>query len=239
MKRRPGTRKCEYVNDEGVQCRAYALRDVDPPRCSIHSMSPEQRKARSHRAASVSALRRRANVEPKVRSGLDCDLFLEDVVAVIRPALEATFDHDGSPDYSARLAAAGTLLAAFPRQYKETPEKVRELLERVLPEPVSDAERMKSERVYRAMRREWDELPSWHPIRGLYVKRYPSYMVAPWENAEQIQKQRPADVPADRASVRQLEGGRAILERPGGLPLLLEPEVEDDGGMIRAPSILR
>jgi hypothetical protein len=234
--KRPG-RKCEHVSDEGKQCRAWARRDSEPPRCALHALTPEQRTLRSQLAASASALKRRGDAEPEGGSGLDLGLNLEDIVRVVTPALEATFEHDGRPDWGARLCAAGVLVAAFPRQYRQTPERVRELLDRILPANVRNAEQIEAEKVYRAMRREWDELPAWSELRGLYVKPYPAYMVAPFEDAAAVQRERPADVPLEQAPVLRLPNGRVALKRTNDLPLLLDV-AEDEGGYVRAPHVI-
>lgn len=82
--------------------------------------------------------------------------------------------------------------------------------------------------VYTAMRREWDALPSWHPVKGLYVKEYPPYMIAPWEDPAAVQGERPEPIPPEEAQrdglVRRLGDGRALLERDGALPLLLSAD---------------
>jgi len=175
------------------------------------------------RMANKQAIQRKGEVEAHPRtSGLDPNITLAEVLAVVRPALTATFSHDESPDWGARLAAAGTLLAAFPRYLRETPERVRELLSAAVPPELLDAERLDAGRAYRELRAEWDHLDGlrWGQLKGLYVKPYPAYMIAPWENAAHIQ----ASQPTPEGTVRQLPDGRHFLERAGELARLLVEE---------------
>ncbi len=61
-------------------------------------------------------------------------------------------------------------------------------------------------------------------------------MIAPWEDAAAIQRQRPADVPPDKARVTTLPDGRAILKREGEVPVVLD--IDDSGGLLRAANVL-
>jgi len=171
------------------------------------------------------------DVEPKPTADLDPGLTLADVLKVVRPALTATFDHDGSPDHGARLLGCFVLVSAFPRYLRETPERVRELLEQVVPESVFDPERMGAEEVFRAARAEFWSLPGWHPIRGVFRRELPRALVAPWEDYSTVVRREAPALP-DESKIRRLEGGRALLGREGQVPLLLEPE-EGNGGQMR------
>lgn len=44
---------------------------------------------------------------------------------------------------------------------------------------------------------------------------YPVHMIAPWENAEQVQRSRPAPIPPDTAPILRLPDHRVALKRPG------------------------
>jgi hypothetical protein len=222
-------RHCEAVRDDGGQCRAFAKRDSDPPRCDFHSISKEERVARSVKGGKRRQMLRREAAEPKARSGLSPTVSLEDVLRAVAPALTATFEHNGSADWSARLAAAGTLLTAFPRHLRDTPENVRELLERCLPLSVLEQremrKRLEAEEVYRAMRDEWIRLQgmSWDELTGLYWEPFPRYMVAPWEDYKTVcMNELPSAIVPDKAPVNVLEDGTVLLRRPGERPLVIE-----------------
>jgi hypothetical protein len=188
----------------------------------LHSLTPEQRSEGARKAATVSAFVRKSKAEPRASVGVSPTVSLLDVLAVCLPALSATFEHTGEPDWSARLAAAGTLLAAFPRYLRDTPEGVRELLETILPERLRDelGEQLEPDSVYSAMRAEWDELRvRHHPVTGLYVEAYPNHLIAPYESTAKIQASRPK--PEGR--VERVDG-RLVLHRPGKLPQFLEDD---------------
>jgi hypothetical protein len=157
--------------------------------------------------------------------------------------LEAILE-TGEPDWSARLAAAGTVLIAFPRQYRDTPEHVRELLQEALPSEVLDQvgmrERLDAERALGALRAEWLRLPKWSETRGLYCVPFPRAYVPPWLDYDKVCREEiPPDIPPDEAPVRRLPDGRVILDRgAGSLPMMLEPVQPDDSGFLRAPHVL-
>jgi len=199
-------------------------------------MSKEERLAQSRRASSASAISRRAKAEGRHPSGIRPDIDLVDVVEVCADALQAELDFPaGAPDWSARLTACAVLVSAFPSHYRSSPVRVRELLEELLPEHVYDADRMEAQKVYSAMRREWDQLVYWHPLRGLFVKPYPAYMIAAWESESAVQRERPAPIPVDDPRVKQLPDGRAIFSRGDAkLPVMLEQEPDEDGSFLRA-----
>jgi hypothetical protein len=222
-------RQCEHVNPEtGEQCRAWGLHstfeDQDGPRCRIHALTPDELSREASRMARANAALRRAEVEATPRSGLDPGISLAGVLEVIRPALTATLPA-GEADWSARLAAAGTLLAGFARYYRETPEKVNELLREAIPEEAYD-ERMNASRVYLNMRAEWDKLDGlrWSDLTGLYVKPYPAWMIGPHEEAAKVQQSRPKPISPARAEARiiRLPDGEVAIRRDGQLPRLLE-----------------
>jgi hypothetical protein len=75
------------------------------------------------------------------------------VLEVIAPALVAMIEEPGFPivpDYDARLCAAAVLVECFPDWLRDSPEKTRELLDRLLPERVG-YEAMNPEAAYRAL----------------------------------------------------------------------------------------
>lgn len=126
-------------------------------------------------------MQRREQAEVAPRSGLMPTVTLEDVLRACAPALEAVFDWNGEPDWSARFVAAGLLLQTFPKWFRSEPETVTKILQRVLPESVPDREQYEAQKVYSALRDEWNKAPIvYNPVTCLTeVAAYPSYCVAP------------------------------------------------------------
>lgn len=170
---------------------------------------------------------RRSKTEAKPRSGLHPHLTLAEVLAVIAPALEANdpFLPD-QPCWQVRLAAAGTLLAAFPIYLRDSPAKVEALLAELLPDHLYDSTQYRAQKVLEAQRASWDAVDGlrWSGLTGLYVKRYPGWMIAPWENAAKIQASRPKPIPPEQAPVIHLSDGQVALERRKALALLIPTE---------------
>jgi hypothetical protein len=226
---RAGARKCEYEweDDPDRSCGAYALRDSDPPRCRIHSMTPEEVSAASRRAAARSAVVRHGDVESAPRlSGLDPGVTLAELLPIIREALAAKFDYTNEIDWNTRLAAVGTLLSAFPREYRRTPEDCAELIRRAIPPEIRSPEMEDARKVYAALRESWDAIDGlrYSALKGLWVARYPAWCIAPFEDARKIQGSRPKPVPPKRAPVMKLPDGRVAVERTGQAPLVVPVE---------------
>ena len=237
------TRHCEAVKENGEPCGAWARRDSDPPRCALHSESVEERAERARKAAAASSFARRSKAEPRHPNGLRTDVSLADVLKATAPALTAVYEATGEPDWGARLSAVAVLVLSFPRQLRDRPEKVEQLIRDFLPREAADQkgmrERLLADEVYRALRREWDRLPQWSELRGLYWLPYPRQFVPPWQSYEEVVKRElPPDIAPAEAPVRRLPDGRALLDRRTDPPLLLEP-VDDGGAQMRATSILR
>jgi hypothetical protein len=214
--------KCEDTKTDGSPCRANALRDSDPPRCRLHALSAEERNGQAQKAAKASGFARRSKAEPRARSGIPPAVSLADILGVCTPALSATFEH-GPPDWGARLAAVGTIVATFPRYLRDTPENVRALIEEFLPSslPEGTRERLALENVYVAMRAEWDALRvRHHPVTGLYSESYPPHLIAPWEDAKALQ----AAQPKPEGDLRRTDDGALLLYREGESFPLLVPE---------------
>ena len=238
-KRRPGVH-CQEILEDGKRCKGWALRSTWEdlpeeqvrPRCRTHAMAPEERVEMARSMASKSAVVRRGNVEARPRSDLHPGISLAEVLAVIAPALEAADSWTGEALWPVRLAACGVLLSAFPSQYRESPERVNQLLEQLVPDRVLDRERMKAEAVFEALRAEWDAVKGlrWSKLVGLYIRRYPPYYIAPFENVREIQGRRPKLDP--NAPVRPLPDGGVYLEREGEPGLIVPVEEPDEGDLI-------
>lgn len=214
------TEKCGAERADGKPCQAYAIRGNDPPRCSLHSLSAEERSDRARKAGRARQAIRRSQAEPKPRLGLSPTVSLEDILRACAPALEATFEHNGEPDWGARLAAAGTLVLSFPRGLRDSPEHVQELLGQILPEHVIEQSGMRERlgKVYYEMRREWDKLKIRHnPLTGLYIEEYPAAYIAPWEDRRTVLASRQTP----QGNLRRTENGSLLLERQGQPPLLV------------------
>jgi len=214
------TRRCSAVNAKGKQCGSHAVRDgSEPPLCWYHKLTPEERLEQSKRGGqSRAAQRQEAHElkEHKPRADFHPGITLSKVLEVCAPAMVSVIEATGEPDWSARLAAAGVVLMTFPRYLRSTPEDVRELLERALPEQVIEQpgmrERLEAETVYRALRAEWFSMPRYSPIRGLYARPLPKHLVAPWESYEAVvAAETPADIPPELSGVTMLPDGRALL----------------------------
>lgn len=218
------TRRCAALNVRGEPCGASALRDSEPPVCSAHA-DPKAHREKARRGGKRSGARRRAQAEPRPSLKTAPGVSLQDVLRVCGEALTATFEHDGSPDWSARLAAAGTLLLAFPGYRSRSPEEVRALLEDSLPEQIKGQrgwnEQVHPDAVYAALRREWDALQfRADPVARLYrVAQYPPHLIAPWEDARKVQRTRPGARPLDE--LPQLPDGSYALPRPDDVPLIV------------------
>ena len=189
-------------------------------------MTEEQRREHARTMGEASGIARRQLAKPKANAEIP-PLALEDVIAVVAPALTAELE-TGEADWSARLAAIGVVVVSFPKHYRSTPEKMRELIERSLPTRVMQQEgmreRLKAERVYTSLRAEWLRVPRWHPIRGLVHEPFPREYVAPWEDYDEVcRNELPADIPLDEAPVIHFEDGTAAVLREGELPRALEP----------------
>lgn len=240
-KRRGAAVRCSAVREDGDPCRAYALVSTydseEGPRCRTHAMTAEQRSRMASRMGNKRALQRRSETEAKPRSDLQPHITLEEVLQVVAPALTAEDHWTGEALWGVRLAAAGTLLAAFPRYYRETPEKVNQLLRQLLPEHVYDSERMKAEKVFASLRASWLQLEGlrWSNIQGLYTKPFPSWCLEPWlsdREVRELQRSRPAPVAPDRAPVRHLPGGIVALERPHAPMFMLPLEEPDESDIV-------
>jgi hypothetical protein len=82
-------------------------------------------------------------------------------------------------------------------------------------------QRLTAQSVYTAMREEWDALRiRHHPVIGIYVARYPGYMIAPWEDRQG----RPPFPAEPDGTLERTADGRLILHRDGFKPLHLEGE---------------
>jgi hypothetical protein len=220
------TRRCEAVTKKGAQCQAYAVRDSDPPRCLVHSLDTQQVAERMRKAAKANALKRRTRseiAEHRPLSGFRDGVTLQDVIDTCRPALTATFEHDGSPDWGARLLACLVLVQTFPRDLRATPNDVRRALDDALPAGIhatlADPDPLD---LYRNGRREWiEKRMRYSRITGLYVEEIPSLLVGPGENRAQIIR---AEVPDMSGwEVKEFTTGNAVqVTKPDGTTVLVQ-----------------
>jgi hypothetical protein len=232
-------RQCGHVNPEtGEQCKAWALRatfedrDEDDalPLCRVHHVLESEGEEGLSRAMSRMAKRggvvRRGETEASPRlSGLDPELRFADVAPILHEALTARHEYTHEIDHNARLAAIGTLLSAWPKYLRTSPVECKQLLPDAIPEEILTPEMLDVERSYRELRASWDELDGlrWSKLKGLYMKPYPAWMIAPWENADRIQRSRPKS----SADVLHLPNDDVAVKRPGKLPALIPVEEED------------
>jgi hypothetical protein len=224
VSRNPHRRQCEGTKLDGERCKKWALPTSEEPYCHQHSMTPEEWKELQRRGGKARAAQRREEAKTKPGAGLAPNVSLADVLRVCVPALTAVYEATGEADWSARLAACGTLLAAFPSYLRSTPAEVRNLLATILPPQVySDTEakhRITPNAVYRAMRAEYDRLPETSPLVRIQRHPYPPQAIAAWEDPKTVYASKPADA-----------------HPPEDEPIEVEAE-PDNGGLIRAVSIL-
>lgn len=214
---------CVATTKRGAPCTHRAVPGSD--KCRIHNMTHEEFVEAGSRGGKKRAAMLREQADPP-RQEYASSVTLEEILEVCGPALLATFDATGEADWNARLQAAGVLVVSFPRHLRDTPEKVRELLDASLPETVRPPtrERLHADAIFKEMRHSWDELSiRHHPITGLYVPEYPSHMIAPWEHAAEVQAARPdvRDVPTLTIA------GQTYVQREGAIPMLVESDDAD------------
>jgi hypothetical protein len=145
-------RYCGATRSNGSQCRAWALRDSEPPRCKFHSMTPEELRAhqqRGRRARTENARRRHGVVPPALVAKAG------DTIAAL---LDAEIE-PGEPDYQYRAWGVLALAVVFkipPDDRRRLLEVVHEARPRLGRDPqverILDVERARSELVelYRA-----------------------------------------------------------------------------------------
>src|SRR5262249_12154311 len=103
--------------------------------------------------ASVSARHRR---KERTAAAAAQGYTYEQLIEVVAPALVAVIEEPGwprVPDWNARLSAVALLLEMMPDWYRDSPQQMRELLDRILPDAVADA-RLTPERAYIALAQE-------------------------------------------------------------------------------------
>jgi len=166
-------RPCHALTKEGNQCRTAAL--PDSAYCWLHGLSDEQRTIEAARAARARWAKQRSRALTIADDrDLPPPISLADAVRVCLPALTATFAHDGSPDWGARLAAVAVLAILFPRLRGE-PDELRELLSSARLSQASTSN------VYTALDGEWTALqgraerdPAGDPIAAAIIGLHPA-----------------------------------------------------------------
>jgi hypothetical protein len=175
------------------------------------------------KAGKANALKRRSQseiAEHRPLSGFRDGVTLQDVIDTCRPALSATFEHDGSPDYGARLLACLVLVHTFPRDLRATPEHIRLALEEALPSKHAKLAEIDPLDLYRSARQEWwDKRLRYSRITGLYYEELPSLLIGPTETREQAMNERPE---LNACQVREVTSGPiVIVTKPNGEEVLV------------------
>lgn len=189
--------KCEAITKSGAQCRAVAMHGTDPPRCNTHSKTPEE--LREHVAKMGRARQHQRRVERDAsedHAWVAEGITKADILRVCSEALGATFhapgsDIDGTPDWSARLTGAATLLACFPRSLRSTPDDAKALLQDILSGTKHEqvAKKIDPAEAYKALRAEWfDSCARYDELRGLYAAQVPVFMLGPGETRAEVMK---------------------------------------------------
>ena len=202
------TRKCSALNARGEPCGSYALRDSGPPLCTYHAMSEAERAQWTARGGNARArnVRKRHEVEKRLE-GIAYGVTTEHILKVCLDALDATFEHDGSPDWGARLSACSVLLQVFPASLRKTPEQARTLLHDLLDgtKHAALARREVAEH-FKAQRREWLDISMRCSSLGkLYYEAFPPGLLSPGETAESVKSEVPD---LDQWKVERLHDGR-------------------------------
>jgi hypothetical protein len=184
------SKQCQGVRVDGTPCSKFAVHDPEvlaryPERegnyCLLH-LSPEGWREVSEKGGRETAARARARKGPKPRSGLQPGLSYDDVLVIAREGLEATFPHDSSPDWGARLLGVLAIVHSFQLKERRTAEQVRSLLDRVLPEG-DPLRRTSPDTLYANGRKEWERLKvrdEGSELPKLYAVETPAFLVAPW-----------------------------------------------------------
>lgn len=206
------TRHCGATNAKGEPCKAWALRESDPPRCARHAMTDDELRAHLAKAGRARQHKRRVQSDAsESRSGITPGVSLDQILQVCIPALGATYEFTGEPDWGARLTACAVLLAVFPRSLRTTPEDARARLHALLDgtEHEELAERDPLDH-YRAMRREWfDTRARFDKFKGLYVEDVPPLLLGPGETRSQVMKTESPNF--DDWSVRDINSDTHVL----------------------------
>jgi hypothetical protein len=224
VSRNPHKRRCEGLKLNGERCKKWADPRSEEALCYQHLIGEEAWKELQREGGRTRGAQRREEAKTKPGAGLAPSISLADVLRICVPALTAVYEATGEPDWSARLTAAGTILAAFPSYLRSTPKEVRNLLATVLPPEVYShpeaQHRVTPGAVYRAMRAEYDRLPDTSPLVGIQRHPYPPHTIGEWEDPKTVYAGKPADA-----------------HPPEDEPIEIEDE-PDDGGLVRAGHIL-
>ena len=187
-----GAPRCEGARKDGARCNKAAVVDIATIErhsqaenelagrlCLQHLLGPDERRELARRGGKVRAAQRRAEASPRPRSGLDPALSMDIVYRAIADGVTATYadcDLPAEKDYTSRLLACAALLNLFPRGDHRTPEQVREILERALPQRVRAelGARLTPQTIQATARAEWDELKARRaPLTKVYAKDPP------------------------------------------------------------------
>jgi hypothetical protein len=165
-------------------------------------------------------------------SGVTPGVTLQQILDVCTEALDATFSHDGSPDWGARLSACAVLLATFPRSLRREPELTKEIIRSVLAgtrhEALADVDPREP---FRKLRKEWYEVATRVDSLGrIYIEPIPEWAIGPGETRSEIAKTERQDFQG--WTVRRLKGenGRELREHV----MLVKPDGTEHGIVPRA-----
>lgn len=133
--RSKAARYCGHLRDDGSQCRAWALRDSEPPRCNFHAMSAEELSAfqsRGRRARTEKARRKHGVIPPRR---------VEQAGEIVAALLDAELpDGSGEPDWGQRAWGVLALAAVF-KIPRDDRERLLEIVRKARPRLVQDPQR--------------------------------------------------------------------------------------------------
>lgn len=184
--------RCSEFNRRGEACRSPVVRDG---KCYWHSMSPDEQVAwrtKGERTRNSRRLERAeaADSHPSINPGLSLAKIAETCVH----GLGATFEHDHSPDWSARLSSAAILLYVFPRTLRTTEAEAEALIRRLLAgSAVEGLADTKPTEFYKRLRAEWvDARTRVDSLGVIFCDPLPSWAIAPWEMRSEVLKEMPS-----------------------------------------------
>lgn len=186
------TDQCVSLTKLGTRCRKNAITGSE--HCYMHSLSDSERQEHMSRMGRARQMQRRIKSEAAESiAGVAEGVTKQQILDVCVKLLDATFAVpgtaiDGEPDHAARSSAAIVLLNCFPRSLRMTVADCRAILHDLLAGTRHEAlAKIDPLEHYRTMRSEWwDAALRLDPLRGLYAKPCPAFLVGPGEDLAAI-----------------------------------------------------
>jgi hypothetical protein len=195
--------------------------------------------------ARIARKREQADASESV-SGVTPGVTLADILKACVPALDATFPHDGSPDYGARLSACAILLSCFGRTLRNTPEDTIAIMRAIFTGTKHEALiEVDPTEPFRALRAEWYQTRVQVDSLGtIFIEALPHWTIGPGESRSQIEKNEPQDFTGWRVERLRNETGRELREhvrliKPNGEVFGLVPRSDVPLAVLEAQGAFR